>query len=152
MSRYVIRARRHTETPATCFLWLITKQQADRQPHFVFADSVPWHQLCLSLRTSSSSNSNSSSSSSSSSSPALCKWPRPQLAIMPGEKRSLLVDRLGESQMGIKKCLESTPGVHAQERVQCFQVDLWHSPPSQAIRFNLLWCICFEICRTSSFK
>ncbi|XP_061152306.1 sentrin-specific protease-like isoform X2 [Syngnathus typhle] len=29
-------------------------------------------------------------------------------AIMPGEKRSLLVDPLGESQMDIKKCLEST--------------------------------------------
>ncbi|XP_049579029.2 uncharacterized protein [Syngnathus scovelli] len=29
-------------------------------------------------------------------------------AIMPGEKRSLLLDPLGESQMDIKKCLEST--------------------------------------------
>ncbi|XP_037132640.1 uncharacterized protein LOC119137441 isoform X2 [Syngnathus acus] len=29
-------------------------------------------------------------------------------AIMPGAKRSLLVDPLGESQMDIKKCLEST--------------------------------------------
>nr|XP_049591118.1 uncharacterized protein LOC125978107 [Syngnathus scovelli] len=29
-------------------------------------------------------------------------------AIMPGEKRSLLLDHLGESQMDIKKCLEST--------------------------------------------